>query len=118
MAGVVLLAAVLAGCSGKPDGCTPVGEDVARAIAAEADPAVRLSADGQAIRADSGVYYVAVYAFIDGDRSTGVWALDGIDPPGDVRAASNIAQEFTSWPVLPGAAGTDMVRDAAACLDG
>jgi hypothetical protein len=117
--GTVLLAAVaLAACSGKPDGCVPLGDDVAQAIVNGATGDLRLRpATGQAIRSDAGVYFAAYRINAAGTDEVGVWALSSIDPPGAIRSVDGYAQQFTSWPVLENGNGSNLASDAEACLD-
>jgi hypothetical protein len=119
VAGAALLAALsVAACGGKPDGCQPVSADVAQAVVNGAGGDFKMRpGTGQAIRADSGVYYVAFRVVADGKDEVGVWALDAIDPPGAIRSVDGYAQQFTTWPVLDGANGSQTARDAVACLD-
>lgn len=109
--GAALCAAVaLTACGGKPDGCLPVDPAIAQAVADSAR-------DGQAIQADSGVYYVALRIDAAGQDEVGVWALDSLSPSASVRSVDGYAQQFTSWPVLDGANGSDTARDVVKCLD-
>ncbi|NUO36201.1 MAG: hypothetical protein HOQ27_14225 [Dermatophilaceae bacterium] len=113
---VLLAAATLAACGGsKPAGCVTVSGDVAQAIVDGATGDLSVG-KGAAIRADSGVYYAAFNITAAGERKVGVWALDEISPPGSIRAVDGFAQQFTRWPVLPGANGSEKANDAKACL--
>lgn len=114
----LLLAATVGGCGGKPDGCVPVSREAAQAVAdgATGDLKVRPST-GQAIRADSGVYYAAFHIVAAGSDEVGVWALSELNPPGQIRSVDGYAQQFTRWPTLDGANGSQTARDAKACLD-
>ena len=115
---VVALVAVagLGACGGTPDGCLTVSDDVAQAISDGATGALTFQGTGSAIEAASGVYYVAYKVRAAGADDTAVWALTDINPPGSIRAVDGFAQQFTKWPTLPGANGSDSARDAAACL--
>lgn len=115
---VLLLVATSTACGGKPAGCIPLDPAVARAIVngATGDLEVR-QYTGQAIRAESGVYYVAFRTVAAGEDEVGVWALDAIDPPGSIRSVDGFAQQFTRWPVLDGANGSDAADAAKDCLD-
>ena len=111
--------ATCAGCSNKPDGCTPVDADVAQAIAdgsTNSTLSIRPSS-GRAIQADSGVYYVAYRISAAGEEGTAVWALDEIDPPGSIRSVDGFAHAFTRWPGLDGANGSQSMQDALGCLE-
>jgi hypothetical protein len=116
---VALAATALGACGGKPEGCLSVDPSVAQAIvdgAKGADLTVR-SNTGQAIKALSGVYYVAFKVRAAGSDETAVWAVDDLRAPGGIRSVDGYAQQFTNWPVLDGANGSDKARDAEACLD-
>lgn len=118
IAAALLTASGLSACGGKPEGCTPLGRDVAQAIVNGAKGDLQLSANtGQAIKADSGVYYAAYRITAAGSDETAVWALDSIQPPGSIRSVDGYAQQFTKWPVLDGANGSGTASDAEACLD-
>jgi hypothetical protein len=111
------VAASLTACGGasKPAGCTPVSGDVAQAIVDGATGDLRVG-KGAAVKADSGVYYAAFRIDAAGTQQVGVWALSEINPPGAIRAVDGYAQQFTRWPTLPGANGSDKAEDAKACL--
>ena len=117
-AGIALVAiAGLSGCGGKPDGCRPLGGEVAQAIEGGATGDLTLhEASGQAIEAASGVYYVAYKVTAAGADGTAVWALNEVNPPGAIRSVDGFAQQFTRWPTLPGANGSDTASEALACL--
>lgn len=68
------------------------------------------------MKADSGVYYAAFSITAAGSQQVGVWALTEISPPGSIRAVDGYAQQFTRWPALPGANGSEKADDAKACL--
>jgi hypothetical protein len=115
---VLLAASMLTGCGGKPEGCVTLAPDVAQAIVNGAKGDLRISANtGRAIKADSGVYYAAYRITAAGSDETGVWALSEISPPGSIRAVDGFAQQFTTWPVPPGANGSATASAATACLD-
>lgn len=113
---VLLAAATLGACGGKPAGCTTVGGDVAQAIVNGSKGDLRVKSAGAAIKAPSGVYYAAFNITAAGRDEVGVWALSDINPPGSIRAVDGMAQQFTTWPVLDGANGSDSANDAKACL--
>ena len=118
------MAAALATCAGcslssKPDGCMTLSDDVARAIvdgSTNSNLALRANS-GRGIQADSGVYYAAYKINVDGEDEAAVWALDGINPPGSIRSVDGFAKQFTRWPELAGANGSQSMNDALACLD-
>lgn len=114
---VLLAATALGGCGGKAAGCTTVGADVAQAIVNGAKGDLQVGRTGAAIQAPSGVYYAAFKITAAGSDVVGVWALSDISPPGSIRAVDGFAQQFTTWPVLDGANGSDSANDAKACLD-
>lgn len=120
VASLVLALASCAGCStSKPDGCVTLGGDVAQAIVdgfTNSALAIRPSS-GRGVQADSGVYYAAYRISVAGQDETGVWALDRIDPPGSIRSVDGFAKQFTRWPELAGANGSQSMQDALACLD-
>jgi hypothetical protein len=106
------------GCGGKPDGCIPLDPAVAQAVVNGATGNLQVRPHtGQAIKADSGVYYAAFRIDAAGSDEVGVWALSAIDPPGEIRSVDGFAEQFTSWPALDGANGSDAANDAKACLD-
>ena len=112
-----LAAASLTACGSgsKPAGCVTVSGDVAQAVVDGATGDLTVG-KGAAVKAASGVYYAAFKIDAAGSQEVGVWALDEINPPGAIRAVDGFAQQFTRWPALPGANGSDTAEDAKACL--
>ena len=111
------VAASLTACGGgsKPADCITVGSDVAQAVVDGATGDLSVG-KGAAVKADSGVYYAAIRIDAAGTQQVGVWALSEMNPPGSIRAVDGYAQQFTRWPALPGANGSDKAEDAKACL--
>lgn len=117
-AAALLALATLAACGGKPEGCVDVGRDVAQAIVDGATGDLSLYVNsGKAIRAASGVYYVAYKVAAGGDAQA-VWVMSEVNPPqGPIMSADGFAANFTNWPQMEGANGSQSMRDATACLD-
>ena len=114
----LLALTTLTACGGKPEGCIDVGRDVAQAIVDGAAGDLSLYVNsGKAIRAASGVYYVAYKVDASGDAQA-VWAMSEVNPPqGPIMSADAFAANFTNWPQMEGANGSQSMRDATACLD-
>lgn len=113
----MIAAASVTACSGgRPADCVTVSPDVAQAIADGATGDLAVSPNGAAVQADSGVYYAAFRITAAGSSQVAVWALTDINPPGAIRSVDGYAQQFTRWPALPGANGSERATDALACL--
>lgn len=118
LAAVIAATTITACSSGTPEGCIRPDPKVAQAIVegGKQDGLTLSSGTAAAVRADSGVYYVAAHYEVDGDSGEAVWVVGGLDGSGPIMSAEGMSEALTNWPRLPGAdAGSEGVRDAIAC---
>ena len=113
---------LLSGCGGGPDpDCVEVGRDVAQGIldGANGSGLAIYPNTGGAIKSENDVWWVSFMADLDdgGDRVEATWLLGNIDPvEGPVMSVDAFASEWTDWPQMDGASGSEMHKRSKSCI--
>ena len=111
----------LAGCGGPDDACQPAPDAAGQAVLDGANGSgVSLLAGGGYITSPDGLTWVTYRADVGdgGDPVLATWVMSSPEGEGPIMSADAYAAQWTDWPQMGGANGSDLMRRSQSCVEG